>query len=459
MLGRVATFIVPSLAVGITAAVLLGPGATRKAAFVRVYGAPLVGSSTLALRIEAAERLYGIDENAALQGVLVEATEAGVALESVSVAIGPDGVGEALITSPQPLRGPFVLRVRRGKHLLAEGPLDLYPPMQLERVIVAPRTLPGQTSGNLDIHVDVRRGSLAAPFADMLDLWVGLAPHVSPTNASFDGIALEASAPGATIVPEKFATNENGRASFTITPQLHHIELTITAQHPAHGDGKWVGILPVIPGAIWMKPETKDGLEFVSPVPRERIYVSAMNLTGRLFGAIVPVSPDERQEYRGRMVLPDDVKKVATHVIVAGDPAEQGVGTIIWPLHADEEIDVTGPAFSCVLDGASAAEERERGRASRVRRLALLVVITTAIFEVLFMISRSRQAQKKFEENLVGFVEVEPSPHEGEPTAHERRVNILATARQEHPVLRVALAISLVLVAFSMIGALSALQR
>jgi len=458
LLGRIATYVVPTLAVAITATVLLGPGATRKAAFVRVYGTPLAGASTLALRIEGAERLYGVDEKAAFSDVILEATDAGTTLESVHLSLSPDGIGEAVITSAQPIRGPFVLRARRGKQLLAEGQLDLSPPLKSDRAILSPLDLPGQTSGNIKIHVAVRRGSLAAPFSDVLDLAVGLAEHVSPVNHDFKGIALEASAPGANIQPEKFVTDENGRASLVVTPQAHHVELTITAQNPAHGDGKWVGTLPVIPGAIWMQPDTKDGLVFVSPVPRERIYVSAMEETGRVFGAIVPVSPDEHQDYRGKLELPEHVQKIATHVVVAGDPQEQGVGTVAWPLRSGEEIEPSRVAFERVLDGAQAAEAYERGRASRVRRLALLVVVATTIFEVLFMMVRSRQSQKRFEEGLMKFADEERSPDGSEPLPPEKRTEVLASARQENPALRVALAISLVLVAFSMIGALSTLQ-
>ena len=451
LLGRIATYVVPTLAVAVTAAVLLGPGATRKAAFVRVYGTPLVGASTLALRIEGAERLYGIDEKAAFHDIVLEATDAGTTLDPVHLSLGPDGIGEAVITSTQPIRGPFVLRARRGTQLLAEGPLNLSPPLKTERAILCPFDLPGQTSGNIEIHVAVRRGSLAAPFSDALDLTVGLAKHVSPSKSDFKGIELEASAPGATIVPEKFVTDEHGRASMVITPHAHHVELTITAHEPDHGDGKWVGTLPVIPGAIWMQPETKNGLVFVSPVPRERIYVSAMEETGRVFGAVVPVSPDEHQEYRGKLELPEHVQKTATYVVVAGDPQEQGVGTVAWPLRSGEEIEPSRVAFESVLDGSRAAEAYERGRASRVRRLALLVVIATTIFEVLYMLVKSRQSQKRFEEGLMKFAEDEPAPA-------EKRTEVLATARQENPALRVALAISLVLVAFSMIGALSTLQ-
>jgi len=458
LLGRIATYVVPTLAVAVTAVVLLGPGSTRKATFVRVYATPVLGATTLSVRIEGAKRLYGIDEKASLRDLILEATDGTTTLDPVRLSLGPDGIGEALITAPRPFVGPFDVRVRGDKQVLAQGVLNLAPPKSFETVPLAPLLLPGQTSGNIKIYVTSRRSSLAAPFADVLDVRVGLAEHVSPSNRGFAGIALEAVAPGASIQPEKFVTDEQGSASIVVTPGAHHVELTITAEDPAHGDGKWVGTLPVIPGAIWLKPETKDGLEFVSPAPRDRIYVSVMDDMMRIFGAVVPVSQDEQQQYRGRLELPEAVKKAATYVVVSGDPQEQGSGTVAWPLRSGI-VDLSSNAFACVLDGAQGAEAYERGRASRVRRLALLVVIATTVFEVLFMLMKSRQSQKRFEAGLMEFAEGEAAADQrGEPLALEKRIEALASSRQENPVLRVALAVSLVLVAFSMIGALSTLQ-
>ena len=150
------------------------------------------------------------------------------------------------------------------------------------------------------------------------------------------------------------------------------------------------------------------------------------------------------------------MQDVATHIVVAGDPQEQGAGTVAWPLRSGE-IESSLP-MKRLLDGAEAAEALERGRASRVRRLALLVVVATMIFEVLFILVKSRSSQQSLEANLVRMSEEESSSRGREPDASERRAGLLASARQERPVLRVALAVSLVLVAFSMIAALSTLQ-
>lgn len=449
MLGRFATYVVPLLAVAVTATVLLGPGATRKAAFVRVYGTPTSSAQTLALRIEGAERLYGVDEKAAFENISVEATDADTPLEPVRLSLGADAIGEVLINAPRPLTGPISLRVTHGDHVLAHGNIDLHHAPPSERFVLSPLSLPGQTSGNLKMYVAVRRGALAAPLPDVLDIRVGLAEHVSPSNQGFDGIELEASAPGATIEPSKFVTDEHGAASIVVTPQAHHVELTITGKHPGHGDGRWEGTLPVIPGAIWMEPETKNGLVFVSQAPRDRVYVSAMNETGRIFGAIVPVSPDAHHMYRGRLDLPKHVQDVATHVVVAGDPQEQGAATVAWPLRSGEV--ARSLQLERLLDGAADAEQYERARASKARRAALWVVVAAMIFVVLLMLVQSRRAQRQLEANLGSAAD------DASSKGQDDRAQIVATARQESPVLRVALAVALVLLAFAMIGALSTL--
>ncbi len=440
-----------------TAAVLLGPGATRKAAFVRVYGAPAVGSSNLALRIQGAERLYGIDDQPSFHDVTVEVMEGIRTLDPEQVTLGSDGVGELRIKSPLPLHGPF-LRIRHGEQLLAEGSLDLSPPANAQlQTTFAPLVLPGQTSGNIEIQVESGQGALAASFNNVLTVKVSLAKHLSPEKRGVEGIAIEASARGATLVREKSSTYQNGTTQIGVKPYVHHVELRVTAHDAVYGEGTWEGTLPIIPGAIWVD-YAKAGFGVISPVPRDYVYISGMSANERLYGEVVPVSRDNEEFYRGGPKMHWMELEEAAYVVVSGDPTEQGSGTIAWPVRLGGDHRMTVGALHCLLDGGSAAEARERGRASRARRLALMVVIASTIFEILFMLTKSRRAQSELEKNLVGFVEGEPSPREGEGDAQERRENILATARQENPVLRVALAISLVLVAFSMIGALAALQ-
>ncbi len=432
----------------VTAAVLIGPGATRKAAFVRVYGSPVAGSSALSLRIEGAERLFGIDENAALENLEVEVRDGATTLGPVRFSLGPDGVSEVWLEATKPLIGPLHLRVTKGQTVLAEGRVNLAAPT-IDRTLLTPLNLPGHTTGNVAISVSVRRGVLAAPFSETLDIRVGLAPHVSPTNQGFGGIELKASAPGANVSPEKFVTDEHGAATIQVTPFAHHIELSIEAKSDAHGEGHWDSVLPVVPGAIWLDPNTKNGFDFVSPTSRDRVYLSFTGEQGRTNGLVLPVARDEQGFYRGHVDVGPQLRGSATQVMVSGDPQEQGPATVAWPIDQGREI-VAAPRIQRLFDGGTAAEARERQRATRVRRLALLVVIAATIFEVLYIITKSRSSQRKLEESLERMADEGPEAE---------RAQITRAARQDSPVLRVTLAVALVLLAFAMIGAMSTLTR
>lgn len=450
LLGRIATYVVPTLAVAVTAAVLLGPGVTRKAAFVRIYGTPLTGMTRLALRIEGAERLYGVDGLTQIENLRVEAVEGAHKLEARTFSLGDDGIGEVLLESPTPLVGPVELHVLHEKTELAGGIVKLHPPPDKPRQLT-PFEIPGHDDGNYKIKVFVPNGAVIADKPNELQLQVSVAEHVSPSENMLP-VRIFARAPGATFVADDVRTDENGAATLTVDPYVHHVELTL---HVGEANSKhtWEGRLPIIPGATSLT-RSPIALVFTPPAPRRHVYVSFARDTGRLFGAVIQAENDTF--FLPNKLVPEDILRAATQVIVSGDPQEQGVGTIAWPLQTGATI-FAAPTIEVLVDGGHAAEVRERDRALRVRKLAILVVITTAIFEVLFMILKSRQSQRRFEKNLLGFVENEPSREHGEPQSIDTRSEILASARQESPVLRVALAVSLVLVAFSMIGALSTL--
>lgn len=462
LLGRIATYVVPSLAVAVTAVVLMGPGATRKATFSRIYGTPRTGMTRLALRIEGAQRLYGIDETTKLDNLVVHAREGNVDLEPASISLGRDGIGEVLITSPGPLVGPVELEVTQGQTTLVRALVPLRSDSPGKPRILAPMETPGNGTGNVRFTVSVPRGALGASYKNTLEVTLSLAEHVSPFARGFEGIRVRAEAPGARLEHDTFVTDEHGAGKLVITPYVHQVDLTLTVDDSStpYGRSTWEGTLPIIPGAIGFEYVPNMLFTFDSPAPRQRVYVSFARDSGRLFGAVLEKADPQNSnifflEYRD---VPPDVVRAATQVIVAGDAQEQGAGTIAWPLEPGQLV-VAAPTIELLADGAKAGEERERGRAWRVRRWAILVVIATTVFEVLFMLVKSRQSQKQFEDSLMEFAQGETAADErGEPLAADKRVEALASSRQENPALRVALAVSLVLVAFSMIVALSTLQ-
>ena len=453
MLGRLATYVVPAASVTVTALVLFGPGSPNPAPFVRVRGVPVAGGRTLALRLEGARRLFGVDDVAALEGVTVEVEDGEAKLAPKTITLGPDGVGEVSIEKETPLVGPLDVRVLHGKTVLAAGtvPLRAAPPPNAAAVEVA-----GVSSGYYRFFVRPRRDKLVSPFPEILDVSVGLPEHVSPFHQSFARITLSLTALGASITPKENETDEHGAASFTVTPLAHHVELTIAARDPDGHEGRWEGLLPVRPGAIWLDPDLRSGLVFVSPVPRDRIYVSVVTDAGRILGAVVPVTRDDAGFFRGRLdrAPPADLAQV----IVSGDPSERGDATVAWPLTSPSAA-VPAPRLELLLDGAGAAETREHARASAARRAAIFLVAIAALAEILLILVRTRSSQRALEANLAEAVSLDTSDEAGATVPAEDRARVVAAAREGRPALRIALAITLVALGFALVAALSTFHR
>jgi len=436
MLGRLATYVVPVSAVVVTALVIFGPGSPRPAPFARIRGQRFT-ADRVSLRIEGGRRLFGVDSVAAFEGVRVEVREGSAELGPAIVSLGPDGVGEILFEAKQPIQGGYV-RVMLGEAVLAEGQL----PQRTEyagETLPAAREIRGVTSGDLLLHVEARRGTIVSPFKEKLDIAVSLAPHVSPYEQEFEEVTIEASALGAEIEPKELKTQ--GRATLTVKPLSPTVELTLDASSKIGRKGRWEGLLPVVLGATWLAPEDTKKLTFVSPSPRERVYVSINDPLGRLLGAVVPMKRSEDGFFYGSLDFERrEGHESPTEVIVSSDPSEQSDSTVIWPLDAHFPV---ASRLDLLIDGAPIAEARELERAAKARYMAAFLVGAAALAEVLLIVLRSRQAQQELEKNL----------GEAMPRARKTREKILQASRGAGA-LRVALAAALVLLAFAMVAAL-----
>ncbi|MDC3956843.1 hypothetical protein [Polyangium jinanense] len=453
MLGRLATYVVPAASVTVTALVLFGPGSPNPAPFVRVRGVPVAGGQTLALRLEGARRLFGVDDVAALEGVTVEVTDAGANLAPRAVSLGPDGVGEASVEKNAPLTGPLDVRVLQGNTVLVEGTVPLRPtePPRLGRPPVQ-----GVATGDLRISVVVPRGQLAAPFPEAIQVRVREPDDLPLLPGRVPPITIKASASGATIEPPNVNLRDPRPATFTVTPLAHLVELILVANDHRGNEGRWEGLLPVRPGAIWLDPDLHAGLTFVSPAPRDRVYASIVTDAGRILGAIVPVTRDDAGFFRGRL----DVKlpKEPAQIILSGDPGERGDATTAWPL-APHAASAAAPRLELLLDGSAAAEAREHARASSARRAAVFLVAIAALAEVLLILVRTRASQRDLDANLAAAVSLEASDEAGAPIPSEDQRRIVEAARDRHPALRVALVITLVVLGFALFAALSTFRR
>ena len=451
MLGRIAILVIPTVAVAVTALVLLGPGALRPAVGVRLRGVPFAGSRVLALRLEAVKSLYDVDDVTTLAGIHVDAIAGGVRLGTWSGDADVDGIAELRLESPTPIEGPLGVVITRNGGLLGRGtiPLRAAEPVEQRRGFV-----PGTTEGALAIQVEAVRGALAAPFPETLALTVtellGGAPVQADLELAVLGADLSAAGSAANAAPEalpfRLTTNDRGAARVVLKPLSHDVNLTITAK-TLEKTGRWDGMMPIIPGAAWIDPASGLGpLTVVSPAPHAFAYLSFWSEAGRVAGASLPLARDPDGFFRARVTpqLPTGARIL--YVSVAGDPLEQGAGTVAWPLRPAEAAFATRP-FELLLDGIPAARELEKARAWSSRRAGLAVIAAAALAEILLLLYRSRASQQKLEAHFLA----------GEAEGSPERPALLRAAR-EHVVLRALVGVAMIALAFAIIGALTSLR-
>jgi hypothetical protein len=471
MLGRLATTVIPAVTIGVTAIVLLGPGRPRAAIGVRVWGLPVSGASAVAYRIEGVRRFLNVDDAVSLRDLRLEVRDVQGVAAAWSGETGADGIAEAVARSPRPLRGALDLRVERAGEVLGEGRIQLEerPPPAIAPATKA--TIPGTAKGEVSAAVEVVRGVLIAPFEDVI--------RVSIAGAAPGGAFVEPSIIGGEVRPGRAVPDVNGRAALLVKPLAHMVELSLNVTAAEGKRGTWEGILPVVPGGVWLEPlrapegpaaagaSTSPEIRVVSPAPKRQVYLSILGDQGRVFGAVIPLVPDGAGFYAGRVRadLPAGARNL--QVTLAGDPFEQGAGTVAWPLLPPE-----GTAeihrVEILLDGLPAAEARERARASASRRAAALLVGAAAIFEVLLLLLRSRASQRALEKHLVdaaGVSELEGATWSPEEPARARpaplsaadKEKLIASAR-DHPVLWALAFSALVGLGFALVLAFATLR-
>jgi hypothetical protein len=443
--GRFVTYALPVLSVVMAALVLLGPGAPRPVHGVRVRGLVAEGSRVLALRLEGVRRIWSVDDALALDGVRVEAASGGVALSSWEGALGEDGVGEARLVAPEPLRGSVHVRVTHAGATLGEGTIAVRPAEP--RAIDGGRVQGTSTGDALSIGVSVPRGQLAAAFPETIEVRVS-----SHDGAVVAGTAA-AEVSGASIAPAQATLDEHGAARFVVRPHLHAAQLTVKARDVGGRETTWEGYLPVRPGAIWVAPAA-GALTVRSQARRPWAYVSIEGAMGRVFGAALPLVQGADGISSGALseselsTLAASAKLAGPpgplYAIVAADPYEQGSGTSAWPLAPDEGRLAFSP-IELVIDGVPAVEARETKRAGRARIIGVTVIALAALVEVLLLITRSRRSQHNLEAHLV-------EASTGMPALDRERLTV---AGREHPVLYLATFTGLVLLAFALFAAVT----
>ncbi len=385
----------PILAVVATAALVLGPGRERPAIGARVWGIAAEGTKAAGFRLETMERQYGSDQAVAVDPLEVTVAQGGKTLATWKGRSGDDGVAEASIEVTEPLAGTIEVRVASGGRALAQGNVVLAPtrPIRFER-----RKVDGKVEGSVALEVEIARGVLASPFAGVV--------RVTGTvnGARAQGSLLTVRAQGADVAEgsqRDLKLDANGEASIVLTPTWHSVELEVAASSGLeHGEpsGKWQGGLPVQPGALWLKLRG-DVAEVLSPVPRERIYVTALADKGRVLGVVVPVQKDATGIFGGTFPMADVTRLGAVALTLAGDAQELGSGTVTFPLSSTLAV-VSPPRMDLLVDGVPFAEKLEKKRAGLARLVSVGVAFVAALFEGALLVLYSRASQAKLAAHL-----------------------------------------------------------
>ena len=498
MARRVALFLMPSFAVLATAALVLGPGRERAAVGVRVWGVPAEGATVAAWRLETLEREFGADRALAVATMDLSVSQGGRRIAGWSGPSGDDGVAEAVVRAEEPLAGTLDVTVIRGRTALAAGSIALRPapPATFER-----RVAQGTARGPIALRVEVARGVLAAPFVGVL--------HVVATRdgAPAAGIQVKVALAGADTAPgqrRELTTDSKGHAEIHVVPQQHSVELKLEATDPRAAapppgaatstaaaptstaapltgttapstnvaapltgttatpapaasavaapstpppPSTWGGDLPVRPGAIWLGP-ARPVAEIVSPVPRERVYLSALGERGRVFGEVVPLRKTASGLFEGTFDLRNLAGLGAVALTTSGDPQEQGPGTVTWALEgaATSALAVTAaPHPELLLDGVPFAERLEKKRAGTARLASVAVAFAAALFEAVLLVLYSRAAQAQLAAHLARAAE-----DDGDRAAASRMV-----ASPASRAISLVVAVGLIVLAFGAVAAFS----
>lgn len=457
MLHRLAIYVVPSVAVATVAFVLMGPGARRAAVGVRVLGVPADGTSVLSLRIIGVQRLAGADDAVAVDGLVVSASAGSRALPAWSGATDADGVAEARLEAPAPLQGPVDVTVKRGEVVLAEGRIAL---ARTPRHSFQLATVRGAVRGELGVRVDALRGMFAAPFADEADVQVTL-PGGAPAGA---GVEVKAALAGGVVTPATATTDARGKVRLRIEPLAQTVELSIDVSGAPTGGGAgmtghWEGALPVGTGSIWLdgsRWDTERTVRLVAPTRRGSAYLSVYGENGRVFGAAVPLTADERGFFAGTVTLPELRQPRLLYTVVAADPLEQGAGTAAWPLAPPVGAPSMVP-LETLLDGVPAADRRESARVVAARRAGMLVLGVAMLLEVTLLLFAARTSRQRLESHLDRALAAPELGGEEAPMGSAERASVVARSSESATYRTVAYA-ALIVLAFAIVGALASLR-
>jgi hypothetical protein len=401
MQARALLLAVPSMAMAVVGLAMFGPGAVQAFDGARIRGGPTDGQRRLSWRITVLERFRSIDSTRNIGAIAVRAHNGDRLTALARCHTSNDGTCDVMLDFSGEVSGPIhaVVTSEADGAVLAEGHLQGNI-ADWGRSPGHPARLVGHTTGDLAIEVDARRGVFAAPFSD--DLVVTVRDGENPLGDA--RVTLRTDAAGLEGVPASndpetsltLVSSDRGEVRFGVTPRMHTVavDIDVTA-----GDrtAAWHGILPVIPGAIWLHPTSyaNGSLQIFTPVPREVAYVTLATPSARLWGGIIPlVSVDPLGFSHGSIEWPRLARapEVGTPepvwVTLSSDPLQTSAGTVgwpvsrvSWPVSPTTILDERPFRDLLLLDGMPPAEKRDQDRRYRARTLAAVALGAAAVLE------------------------------------------------------------------------------
>jgi hypothetical protein len=398
---------VPSVAMAVVGFAMFGPGAVQPFDGARIWGGPYSWDRHLSWRITVLQRFRGIDSTRHIGAIVVRAQDGAGQISAAYRDVSDDGTCDVMMDFSSNVKGPVhaVVTVKATGAMLAEG--DVFGDVPgWGKNPGHPSLLEGSTHGDLAIEVRARRGIFAAPFRDELTVSVrdGEAPMekvqvtLSSDAADVDDGTNQKSdttvSPGGGIADAASLvtrlTGSTGEATFGVTPRSHAVDVDIDVTAPDRS-ATWHGVLPVVPGAMWLDPApiASNTIRVVSPVPRDFAYATMASSQGRSWGGTIPLTPDARGFSSGQVQGPAP-KMYSEHgpavvelewLTLASDPLASGAGTVGWPVPGREVRAERPFRDQLLVDGMSAAEKRNDDRRYRARKLSALALGAAAVLE------------------------------------------------------------------------------
>jgi hypothetical protein len=257
------------------------------------------------------------------------------------------------------------------------------------------------------MSVRMVRGFLVPPFPEVMEVTDSAATAPASASATARSPRLSASAEGADVQALGRATPydchgdrcaHRWRVEVSAKAPSVNVELTVRS---GSEERVWRGPLDVRQGGLWLDPDavTRGTLHLRAASPKDEVYVSLLQPSGRVWGAVVRMDADERGFANGKVSLPELPSHQPATLLASSDPGESPEFTTAWPLFPDRAM-VEPRTLEPVLDGMPAAIASEQERSARVRMPAFGLVLAAGLFELLFLWRRNRLARAKLERHL-----------------------------------------------------------